>query len=393
MNLSGSAMLQRQRVGTAPRAADSDVGTDREGATTLTRTADSATDDVAIRCRSLWKTFGAENLPTDVRARLLAGALSPDDAKRQYGCITSVRDVSFEVRRGEVFCVMGLSGSGKSTLIRLINRLIEASAGDVLIDGVSVQGLARRALRELRANRIGMVFQNMALLPHRSVAANVALPLELKGIAPRHSADAVSAVLARVGLAGYEHRSLAELSGGMQQRVGLARALMADPEILLMDEPFSALDPLIRRQLQDEFRNLSIELGKTTVFITHDLDEAMRVGDRIAIMRDGSLVQIGTPVEIVLQPRDDFVAEFVKSLPRMHLLTALDLMTPFDAEHPQPSLTPPAPQCLPVDLPLADVIGRTQDGEGDWFVRAGDELIGRLTQHSILGAIRAELQR
>jgi glycine betaine/proline transport system ATP-binding protein len=289
---------------------------------------------------------------------------------------------------------MGLSGSGKSTLIRHINRLIEPTAGNVLIDGQSIRDLDARSLRTLRANRIGMVFQNMALLPHRSVARNVALPLELKRVAEREWAPVVSTVLARVGLADWGERPLYELSGGMQQRVGLARALTADPEILLMDEPFSALDPLIRRQLQDEFMKLSRELGKTTVFITHDLDEAMRVGDRIAIMKDGRFIQVGRPEEIVLKPADPFVEAFVQGMPRTHLLTARQLMAPVCAYENRPASIAGVSSNLrriSADTNLAAVIAATMEDTEAVAVCDEGTIVGVVTRHSILQAISAGL--
>ena len=282
-----------------------------------------------IECRGVWKVFG------DREHEALAAIRSRGIGKREvfdeFACVIGVRDVSFEVAEGEIFCIMGLSGSGKSTLIRHVNRLIEPSAGDVLVEGVAVNTLSPEALRELRSRKIGMVFQNMALMPHRTVLDNVALGLELRGVDRAARSEIAESTLERVDLAGWGGRYPDELSGGMKQRVGLARALAADPHILLMDEPFSALDPLIRRELQKEFMTLASQTKKTTVFITHDLDEAIRIGHRIAIMKDGALVQIGTPEDIVTNPIDDYVADFVAGISKLNLVTAQKIMEPPEA--------------------------------------------------------------
>jgi glycine betaine/proline transport system ATP-binding protein len=223
---------------------------------------------------------------------------------------------------------MGLSGSGKSTLVRHINRLIEPSAGRIEVLGRDVSQLNDSELRAMRANHIGMVFQHMALMPHRSVRDNVAYPLEIRGVSKSKRWAVSDHALQLVDLVGYEDRLPKELSGGMQQRVGIARALASDPEVLLMDEPFSALDPLIRLQLQDQFKALVAQLKKTTLFITHDLDEAIRIGHRIAIMKDGVIVQIGTPEEIVMNPADDYVREFVQGISKLKLVKAHSIMEP-----------------------------------------------------------------
>ena len=278
-----------------------------------------------IDCKNVWKVFAdTEKTAHEVVQR----QINKDDALSELDAVVAVRDVTFSVARGEIFCIMGLSGSGKSTLVRHINRLIEPTAGQILVNGVDIGGQSAQKLRELRATHIGMVFQNMALLPHRNVRDNVAFGLELRGVAPEQRKRAADETLSKVHLEGWGDRYPDELSGGMQQRVGLARALSGDPEILLMDEPFSALDPLIRRQLQDQFLELSSVMRKTTVFITHDLDEAIRLGDRIAIMKDGVLVQIGSPETIVLQPADDYVADFVHGISKLNLVRAHSIMTP-----------------------------------------------------------------
>ena len=225
---------------------------------------------------------------------------------------------------------MGLSGSGKSTLVRHINRLLEPTSGQILINNEDVMKFDSKSLQDLRNKKIGMVFQNFALMPHRSVLDNIAMPLEIRGISKNDRLDAANKILDIVELQGWGNKFAHELSGGMQQRVGLARALAADPDVLLMDEPFSALDPLIRRQLQAEFIKLSKQMKKTTVFITHDLDEAVRVGHRIAIMRDGKVIQIGTPEEIVMKPADNYVADFVKGISRLKIVQAKSIMQPID---------------------------------------------------------------
>ena len=282
--------------------------------------------DAVIRCEGIWKVFGA-NSGEAIRA-IQSGGMSKEDIRDTLDCVVGVRDASFSVGRGEIFCIMGLSGSGKSTLIRHINRLIEPTQGAVHIEGRNVNEMSARELRELRAEKIGMVFQNMALMPHRNVRDNVAFALEVRGVPDGRRRDVAQRAIEAVELDGWDLKYPDELSGGMQQRVGLARAIAANPTILLMDEPFSALDPLIRRQLQGTFMELSAELHKTTVFITHDLDEAIRIGDRIAIMKDGVLVQIGTPEEIVTEPADDYVAEFVGGISKLDLVTAARIMQP-----------------------------------------------------------------
>ncbi len=263
-----------------------------------------------IELEDVWKVFG-----TDEQAVLAEARRSvPDDAVlKRLRAVIGVGGASLSVEKGELVCLMGLSGSGKSTLVRLINRLLEPSAGKVRIDGGDILSLGPRALRELRSRRIGMVFQSHALLAHLSVRDNVALPLEIRGVARTRREDRADELLVRVGLDGLGDRRVAALSGGMQQRVGLARALAADPDILLMDEPFSALDPLIRHDLQTQFMALSRDLGKTTVFVTHDVDEAFRIADRVVLMRAGRIVQTGTAADLVAQPADDYVRRFVQN--------------------------------------------------------------------------------
>ncbi len=279
------------------------------------------TEQPVIELEGVWKVHGPNGAAAIADAR--AGATKADILQR-HGAVLGIADASFAVMRGEVFCIMGLSGSGKSTLLRHINRLVEPTAGRIRVLGQDVLALDSRALRRLRAERVGMVFQHMALLPHRTVRDNVAYPLEVRGEALSRRWAVSSEKLQLVGLSGYEERFPHELSGGMQQRVGLARALASDPEVLLMDEPFSSLDPLIRRDLQDQFVALSRQLGKTTLFVTHDMEEAIRIGSRVAIMKDGRVVQVGTPAEIVTQPVDDYVRSFVQGIARDRLVAELE---------------------------------------------------------------------
>ena len=282
----------------------------------------------SIEIQNVSKIFG--NTSQEALEAIKNKRVTKQEALEKYNSVIGVSDVSFDIRPGEIFCVMGLSGSGKSTLVRHINRLLEPTMGKILIDGQDVMELEKQDLQEFRNKKIGMVFQNFALMPHRSVIDNIAMPLEIRGINKNKRYGKANEILNIVELQGWGNKYAHELSGGMQQRVGLARALAADPEILLMDEPFSALDPLIRRQLQKEFIKLSKQLKKTTVFITHDLDEAVKVGHRIAIMRDGMVIQVGTPEEIVMNPEDDYVADFVKGISRLEVVKAKSIMRPVD---------------------------------------------------------------
>ncbi|ROP51459.1 glycine betaine/L-proline ABC transporter ATP-binding protein [Streptomyces sp. PanSC9] len=290
------------------------------------------TDAPVFSVDGLWKVFGpkAGRVPADPE---LTG-LSPAELRSRTGCTAAVRDVSFDVRKGEVFVVMGLSGSGKSTLVRCLTRLIEPTAGTIAIDGEDVRAMDRSRLRELRRHRAAMVFQHFGLLPHRTVLDNVAYGLEIQGVGRAERRERAAEVVAKVGLAGMEKRRPGQLSGGQRQRVGLARALAVDPEVLLFDEPFSALDPLIRRDMQEEVVRLHREEGRTMVFITHDLSEALKLGDRIALMRDGRVVQLGTPEEIVGSPADDYVREFVRDVPREQVLTVRTAMRPASGADP-----------------------------------------------------------
>ncbi|WP_346766645.1 glycine betaine/L-proline ABC transporter ATP-binding protein [Nocardioides sp. JQ2195] len=280
--------------------------------------ADPETGAAALSVRGLWKIFGS-------RADRIIGTpdadLSRAELKEKTGCVVGVKDVSFEVAPGEVFVVMGLSGSGKSTLVRCLTRLIEPTAGQVEIGGMDVTAANPAGLRAMRRTQVSMVFQHFGLLPHRQVIDNIAYGLEIRGVPKKVRRQQAAEVVDLVGLTGYGSSYPDQLSGGMQQRVGLGRALAGDPAMMLFDEPFSALDPLIRRDMQNEVIRLQEELKKTMVFITHDLSEALKLGDRILIMRDGEVVQIGTPDEVVGAPADDYVRDFTSDVPRSHVLT------------------------------------------------------------------------
>src|SRR5690349_17409846 len=289
-----------------------------------------------IHARGVWKIFGRH---ADKVIGTPDADLPRSELRAKHGCVAAVRDISLDVWPGEVFVVMGLSGSGKSTLVRTLIRLIEPTAGAVEIDGQDVTAATSAELRELRRHTSSMVFQHFGLLAHRRVIDNVAFGLEVQGMAKAERLARAERVLKLVGLEDSANQFPDQLSGGMQQRVGLARAFAVDPKVMLYDEPFSALDPLIRRDMQDEVIRLQHETGKTMVFITHDLPEALRLGDRIAIMRDGAIVQLGTPEDLVGSPADDYVANFTRDIPRSHVLTLRWIMRdPVDGELDGPKL-------------------------------------------------------
>ncbi|MFD8686427.1 glycine betaine/L-proline ABC transporter ATP-binding protein [Streptomyces sp. NPDC059651] len=329
--------------------------------------------------RDLWKVFGpkADRVPGDTEL----GALDAAELRARTGCTAAVRDVSFDVRKGEVFVVMGLSGSGKSTLVRCLTRLIEPTSGGITMDGEDVLSMNTGRLRELRRHRASMVFQHFGLLPHRSVLDNVAYGLEIQGMGRTERRERAAGFIAKVGLDGLESRRPGQLSGGQQQRVGLARALAVDPEVLLFDEPFSALDPLIRRDMQEEVVRLHREEGRTMVFITHDLNEALKLGDRIALMRDGRIVQLGTPEEIVGSPADDYVRDFVRDVPREQVLTVRAAMRPADSAE---SVSGPA---LAPDATVSEAIEAVvRTGETARVVEAG-RCLGVVDHACLLGVV------
>ncbi|MBC8269055.1 MAG: betaine/proline/choline family ABC transporter ATP-binding protein [Rhodospirillaceae bacterium] len=290
--------------------------------TNETRNGTGAADHPVIKCDSVYKIFG-ENAE-----RMVRGSNGNIDVKafQEAGCIFGVNDASFEVHKGEMLVVMGLSGSGKSTLLRCISRLTKTTAGRIYIDGEDLLAMKDKDLIELRRNKMGMVFQSFALLPHKTVLENIAFPLQVKGISTKDSIDRAAAMVELVDLGGRENYFPRQLSGGQQQRVGIARSLAVEPDIWFLDEPFSALDPLIRKEMQDEFLRLQEMLHKTILFVTHDFDEALRLADRIAIMKDGIIEQIDTPANIVLNPSTEYVAKFTNDVPREKVLKCKNVM-------------------------------------------------------------------
>ncbi|MGC6474338.1 MAG: quaternary amine ABC transporter ATP-binding protein [Candidatus Puniceispirillaceae bacterium] len=346
--------------------------------------------DAVIEIENVWKIFGPK--AEEAMAAIRSDSLSKAEVLERYDAVVGVKDANFKVAEGEIFCLMGLSGSGKSTLVRHINRLIEPTSGNIRISGQDIGAMKQDELRAIRADKIGMVFQNMALLPHRSVRDNIGFALELRGMDGYHRFQAAETALETVSLHGYGDRLPSELSGGMQQRVGLARALAADPDILLMDEPFSALDPLIRRNLQDEFLSLSASLKKTTVFITHDLDEAIRMGDRIGIMKDGEIVQIGTAEDIVTEPADEYVADFVAGISRLKLVTASKIMVdPKKHTSKFGAIPKGAPEAAPED-DLDTIIGLSTGTELPVVIKSENKAVGVITKDTLLQGLQGDVK-
>jgi glycine betaine/proline transport system ATP-binding protein len=343
----------------------------------------SATSDEesALSVKSLWKIFGAK---ADKIIGTADADLSRKELQAKTGCVAAVKDVSFEVRPGEVFVVMGLSGSGKSTLVRLLTRLIEPTQGSVTIAGQDITGADGARLRELRRNHVAMVFQHFGLLPHRTVRDNVAFGLEVRGVSKAERRARAQEMVDLVGLTGNEDSYPDQLSGGMQQRVGLARALAGDPTLLMFDEPFSALDPLIRRDMQNEVIRLHEEVGKTMIFITHDLQEALKLGDRILIMRDGEIVQIGTPAQVVAEPADAYVKDFVSDVPRSHVLTLRYVCRkPRDGESSEGPV-------MQADEIVRDAARKVLEVQGAVRVFDGDQFLGVVDDEDILRVVVAE---
>ena len=352
---------------------------------TQTQTPPQSTTNVepALAVDGLWKIFGSK---ADRIIGTPDAELSRKELQSKTGCVAAVKDVSFDVRPGEVFVVMGLSGSGKSTLVRLLTRLIEPTAGSVRISGEDITSADEHKLRELRRKHVAMVFQHFGLLPHRKVIDNVAFGLEVRGENKSQRRNRAQEMVDLVGLSGYENNFPDQLSGGMQQRVGLARALAANPDVMMFDEPFSALDPLIRRDMQNEVIRLHEEVGKTMVFITHDLAEALKLGDRILIMRDGEIIQIGTPDEVVGAPADEYVRDFTSEVPKSHVLTLKWVMRPPDGD-----VAGDGPE-LQANQIVRDAARVVLDHHGPCRVVDGDKLVGVVDDEDILRVVVAEEQ-
>lgn len=341
--------------------------------------------ETVVEISHVWKIFG-DNARDALKAVHERG-LGKAEVLAEFNAVIGVADVSLSVNRGEIFCIMGLSGSGKSTLVRHFNRLLEPTSGKIEIEGTDVMALGTRDLQRFRNRKIGMVFQNFALMPHRSVLDNVAMPLEIRNVPKNERMRQAAAILDIVELGAWGSKFAHELSGGMQQRVGLARALAANPDVLLMDEPFSALDPLIRRQLQDEFIRLSQMLKKTTIFITHDLDEAVRIGDRIAIMRDGRMVQIGTAENIVMEPADDYVADFVAGISRLKVVHAHAVMRPIDDYVATIGPLAADTRRVGTDETLSNLINIAIDDDQPILVTADGKDVGVITRPDLLRTV------
>ncbi len=341
---------------------------------------DEARRNPLLHVDGLWKVFGA-------RSDRIIGTpdadLSRRDLMAKTGCVVAVKDVSFDVAPGEVFVVMGLSGSGKSTLVRCLTRLIEPTAGQITVAGQDITSATDGQLRELRRKHVAMVFQHFGLLPHRRVIDNVAYGLEIRGDGKAERRERAQEMVDLVGLSGNENSYPDQLSGGMQQRVGLARALAVDPSVLLFDEPFSALDPLIRRDMQNEVIRLHHEVGKTMVFITHDLSEALKLGDRILIMRDGEVVQVGTPDQVVGAPADDYVRDFVSDVPKAKVLTLRWVLRP-----PAEGEAVDGPTLSP-DTIVQDAARTVLDADRPIRVVEDDQMLGVVTDEDILRVIVA----
>ena len=337
-----------------------------------------------IRCRSLWKIYGPDPL-----GMFRAHDGAPDDEiLKASGHIAAVNNISLEIARGEMLVVMGLSGSGKSTLVRCLSRLIESTAGAVEIDGQDLFALDEKGLIALWRHKMGMVFQHFALLPHKTVLENVAFPLQMQGVGAEARRKRALEMIELVGLAGRENNFPRELSGGQQQRVGIARSLAVEPDIWFLDEPFSALDPLIRREMQDEFLRLQGMLKKSIVFITHDFDEALRLADRIAILHHGKVEQVGTPEEIVMSPATEYVARFTSEVPRARVLTAGSFVM---AEADAAPIAPEA-QSVRFDAPLDSILRRIvmRPDAAIPVTGADGELLGVVNRAALLDALFGE---
>ncbi len=342
-----------------------------------------AASTAKLSCKNLWKLYGpgADSYLQDQSRLPQSGgdAFKLAQHIRDQGGIIAVADVNFDLMPGEIFVIMGLSGSGKSTVVRCLSRLVEPTSGEVLLDGQDLLGASSKELIDFRRYKMGMVFQSFGLLPHLNVIQNVAFPLKLQGMPERERLTRAERVISLVGLEGREDSYPSQLSGGQQQRVGIARSLAVEPEVWFLDEPFSALDPLIRRQMQDEFLRLQQELHKSIVFITHDFLEALRIADRMAIMKDGAVVQIGRPVELILNPADDYVREFTNDVPWEMILTAGDIASD--------GAPPPEAREVRADAKVCDLLPYLASNEAGVAVRSDDDSLTHLTAQDFISAL------
>lgn len=340
-------------------------------------------NSVKLSCRNVWKVYGDNALSYFNDS---GGVTDPSvlaERIRTDGAIPAAADVTFDVHVGEIFVIMGLSGSGKSTVVRCLSRLVEPTQGEVILDGENLLQKTKKQLIDIRRHKMGMVFQNFGLLPHLTVAENIAFPLRLQGLSASDQRKSAARVIELVGLQGRESSYPRQLSGGQQQRVGIARSLAVEPELWLLDEPFSALDPLIRRQMQDEFLRIQSALKKSIVFITHDFLEALRIADRMMIMRDGMVVQVGTPAELIVNPADDYVAEFTSDVPLVRVLLASDVMQkgyPVQSHMPSVSSTTAVEGILPALAEHEEGVAVSDQGK----------LIGVVTPRSVIAALARE---
>lgn len=340
----------------------------------------AGTGDVKLSCRNLWKVYVESSAPYFKNEVVGADAGDLSARMRADGAIPAAVDVTFDVHQGEIFVIMGLSGSGKSTVVRCLSRLVEPTYGEILLDGEDLLKASDKELIDIRRHNMGMVFQNFGLMPHLSVFDNIAFPLSLQGLPKTEQIEKTRRVIELVGLEGRETSYPRQLSGGQQQRVGIARSLAIEPELWFLDEPFSALDPLIRRQMQDEFLRIQTTLKKSIVFITHDFLEALRVADRMMIMRDGMVVQMGTPAELIVNPADDYVAEFTEDVPMVRVLKAMDVLD--TSQQPSPGMPEQDCECLVEDLlPLL-----ASHKEGIAAMRGGAP-VGVVTATSVIAAL------
>lgn len=335
-----------------------------------------------LLCRNLWKVYGKQAESWFKDADALRDPAAMARSMGEGGLIPAAVDINFEVAQGEIFVIMGLSGSGKSTVLRCVSRLVEPTYGEVLLDGEDLLRKSARELIDIRRHKIGMVFQNFGLMPHLNVIENVTFPLALQGVSERERRKRVENVISLVGLEGREDSYPHQLSGGQQQRVGIARSLAVEPDLWLLDEPFSALDPMIRRQMQNEFLHIQSTLKKSIIFITHDFLEALRIADRIMLMRDGMVVQIGSPVDLITNPADSYVAEFTRDVPLVRVMTAADALAPGAAQEvadgqPEVEATATLEDLLPQMAGRHDAVA----------VRKGGRIIGQVTPESLIDTL------